>query len=56
VVHRLVGAERVMLGSDYCFKIGYDRPVEVVTRLAGLSRADQARILGGNAARLLRIA
>jgi len=53
---RLVGAERVMLGSDYCFKIGYDRPVEVVTRLAGLSRADQARILGGNAARLLRIA
>ena len=52
---RLVGAERVMLGSDYCFKIGYDRPVEVVTRLASLSRSDQGRILGGNAARLLRL-
>ncbi len=52
---RLVGAERVMLGSDYCFKIGYDRPVEVVTRLASLSKADQSRILGGNAARLLRM-
>ncbi|MBI2357589.1 MAG: amidohydrolase [Deltaproteobacteria bacterium] len=52
---RLVGAERVMIGSDYCFAIGYDRPVEVVTRLAGLSRADQARILGSNAARLLKL-
>jgi aminocarboxymuconate-semialdehyde decarboxylase len=52
---RLVGPDRVMLGSDFCFKIGYDRPIEVVTRMAGLSRADQARILGGNAARLLRL-
>lgn len=52
---RLVGAERVMIGSDYCFAIGYDRPVEVVTRLAKLSRADQARILGSNAARLLKL-
>jgi len=51
---RLVGAERVMIGSDYCFAIGYDRPVEVVTKLAALSRADQARILGSNAARLLK--
>lgn len=52
---RTVGAERVMLGSDYCFAIGHDRPVEVVTRLASLSRADQAKILGANAARLLRL-
>jgi aminocarboxymuconate-semialdehyde decarboxylase len=51
----LVGADRVMLGSDYCFDMGYERPVEVVTRLARLSRADQARILGGTAARLLRL-
>jgi len=29
--------------------------VEVVTRMASLSKADQARILGGNAARLLRL-
>ncbi|MBI4484302.1 MAG: amidohydrolase [Acidobacteria bacterium] len=50
---RLVGPGRVMLGSDYCFEIGYDRPVQVVTRLASLSRADQARILGANAVRLL---
>ena len=26
-----VGIERVMLGSDFCFGMGYDQPVEVVT-------------------------
>ena len=51
----LVGADRVMIGSDYCFDMGYERPVEVVTRLKGLSQADRAKILGGNAARLLRL-
>jgi len=51
----LVGAGRVMLGSDYCFDMGYNRPVEVVTRRGGLTRTDQAKILGGNAARMLRI-
>ena len=52
---KLVGADRVMVGSDYCFDMGYERPVEVVTGLRGLSRADQAKILGANAARLLRL-
>ncbi len=52
---RTVGASRIMLGSDFCYKIGYERPVEVITRLAGLSGADRSRILGGNAARLLRV-
>ncbi len=51
----LVGADRVLLGSDYCFDMGYARPVQVVTGLRGLSRSDQARILGGNAKRLLRL-
>lgn len=51
----LVGADRVMMGSDYCFDMGYERPVEVITRLRGLTRADRAKILGGNAARLLRL-
>jgi aminocarboxymuconate-semialdehyde decarboxylase len=50
-----VGADRVMVGSDYCFDLGYDRPVQVVTGLKGLTRADQAKILGGNAAKLLGI-
>ena len=51
---KLVGADRVMMGSDYCFDMGYDRPVEVVSALK-LSRADQEKILSGNAARLLRL-
>jgi aminocarboxymuconate-semialdehyde decarboxylase len=45
----------VMVGSDYCFDLGYDRPVQVVTGLKGLTREQQARILGGNAAKLLGI-
>jgi aminocarboxymuconate-semialdehyde decarboxylase len=48
-----VGADRVMLGSDYCFDMGYERPVEVVTSHEGLSEDDKALILGGNAGRLL---
>ena len=51
---KLVGADRVLMGSDYCFDMGYERPVEVVTALK-LSRPDQEKILGGNAARLLRL-
>ena len=50
----LVGADRVMLGSDYCFDMGYERPVEAVTALK-LSRNDREKILHGNAARLLRL-
>jgi aminocarboxymuconate-semialdehyde decarboxylase len=51
----LVGADHVMMGSDYCFDMGYERAVEVITRLQGLTRADRGKILGGNAARLLRL-
>ena len=51
---KLVGADHVMMGSDYCFDMGYERPVKVVTALK-LSRADQEKILSGNAARLLRL-
>lgn len=46
------GAERVLLGSDYPFDMGDARPAEVV-RALGLSPADEAAILGGNALRLL---
>ncbi|HEV8310489.1 MAG TPA: amidohydrolase family protein [Methylomirabilota bacterium] len=51
-----VGADRVMLGSDFCFDMGYVRPRDiVVARTVGLSRRDQERVLRTNAARLLRL-
>jgi len=50
----MVGADRVMLGSDYCFDMGYQRPRDVIGKI-GLKAADRDRILGGNAARLLGV-
>ena len=47
------GADRVLLGSDYPFDMGVERPAEIV-RALGLSPGDEARILGGNAAALLQ--
>jgi len=47
-----VGADHVLLGSDYPFDMGVERPLEIV-RQAGLAPSDEALILGGNAARLL---
>ena len=49
-----VGVDRVTLGDDYCYDMGYDRPVAFVDEL-GLSPVDRQAVLGGNAARLLKI-
>ena len=53
---RLVGAERVMLGSDYCFDMGVEQPVAAVRALPSLSAEDMDRILGGTAAQVLGLA
>lgn len=47
-----VGADHVLLGSDYPFDMGDMHPVESVRALK-LPEQDEANILGGNAARLL---
>jgi aminocarboxymuconate-semialdehyde decarboxylase len=52
---RLVGADRVTLGSDYCFDMGLDDPLATVNRIAGLSTEDKERIAGGNARKLLHL-
>lgn len=52
----LVGVDRVMLGSDFCFDMGYERPRDIVTKRLRLKTGDQARIIRGNAARLLGLA
>jgi len=48
------GAEQVLLGSDYPFDMGADRPAEIV-RALGLPAEDEAAILGGNALRLMSL-
>jgi aminocarboxymuconate-semialdehyde decarboxylase len=49
-----VGVDRIMMGSDYCFPVGYDRPVEIVEELR-LSSDQRKMILGGTAAKMLKI-
>jgi aminocarboxymuconate-semialdehyde decarboxylase len=49
-----VGVDRIMLGSDYCFEVGYDRPVQVIEELR-LSSDQRKMILGGTAAKMLKI-
>ncbi len=52
---RQVGADRVVLGSYHPSDMGYKLPVDVVERLTELSLRERELILGGNAARLLKI-
>jgi aminocarboxymuconate-semialdehyde decarboxylase len=49
-----VGVDRIMMGSDYCFPVGYDHPVEVVEELH-LSPDQRKMILGGTAAKILKL-
>jgi len=52
---KLVGADRVMMGTDYCFDIAYTEPVQIVEQTPGLTEAERAQILGGNARQLLHL-
>jgi aminocarboxymuconate-semialdehyde decarboxylase len=49
-----VGADRVMIGSDYCFDMGYERPLALIEELR-LGTAQRNMILGGTAAKLLKL-
>jgi len=49
-----MGAERVMLGSDYPFPLGEHR-VGALIRSSALTPQEKARLLGGNAAEFLRL-
>jgi aminocarboxymuconate-semialdehyde decarboxylase len=57
-VARLVaryGSDHVLLGTDYPYDMGETDPVGLVNRTPALTAEDRARIVGGNAARLLRL-
>ncbi|NTX26832.1 amidohydrolase [Burkholderia pyrrocinia] len=49
-----VGVDRLVLGSDYCFDMGYEQPVRFLDRL-DLTAQQRSMILGGNAGKLLGI-
>ncbi|MFB4309675.1 amidohydrolase family protein [Actinomadura sp. GTD37] len=51
----LIGVERVLFGSDYPHPEGLADPVSYVDALARLDEADQAKIMGGNLARLMSV-
>lgn len=50
----MVGADRVMIGSDYCFDMGYERPLQMLDELR-VSSEERQLILGGTAAKILKI-
>src|SRR5690348_13982632 len=49
-----VGAERIMIGSVYCFDMGYERPLHFLDQV-NLTSAQKRMILGENAARILKL-
>ena len=52
---KLVGADRIMVGSDYCFDIAYEEPVRFVEGVKSLTGEQKQQILWTNAAKLLKL-
>jgi aminocarboxymuconate-semialdehyde decarboxylase len=48
-----MGADHVVMGTDYPFPMGDPTPVDTVNAIPGLSAEQRRLILGGNVARLL---
>jgi predicted TIM-barrel fold metal-dependent hydrolase len=51
----LMGADRVVFGSDYPHPEGMSNPVAYVEELGGLPKEDIARIMGGNLAEVMKV-
>ncbi|WP_406449740.1 amidohydrolase [Streptomyces sp. NBC_01622] len=51
----VVGVERVLFGSDYPHPEGLADPVSYIDAIQGMKQADQAKIMGGNLARLIGV-
>ena len=50
-----VGADKVMLGTDYPYDMGDHSPLSAIDSLPGLSESEKAQIRGHNAAALFRL-
>ena len=50
-----IGADRIVMGSDYCFPIAYEQPVRNVTNNPLLTDDIKQAIVAGNARRLLKL-
>jgi aminocarboxymuconate-semialdehyde decarboxylase len=49
-----VGADHIMIGSDYCLDMGYERPVHFLDQV-NITSAQRKMILEDNAARMLKL-
>ena len=49
------GPEHIVLGTDYPYDMGEENPVGFIESVPRLKREEKDRIMGGNAARLLKI-
>ncbi|MES5817662.1 amidohydrolase family protein [Streptomyces sp. RG80] len=49
----LIGVDRILFGSDYPHPEGLSQPTSYVNAIQGLAVTDQAKIMGGNLARLI---
>jgi aminocarboxymuconate-semialdehyde decarboxylase len=49
------GASQIVLGTDFAFDIATKTPVDSILQTPGLGPEEQVAILGGNAARLLKV-
>jgi predicted TIM-barrel fold metal-dependent hydrolase len=52
---KLIGADRVVFGSDYPHPEGLAEPLSFMDELDGLPHDDVARIMGGNLAEALHL-
>lgn len=52
----LLGADNVLFGSDYPHPEGLYDPITFVDELEGLPEEDKAKVMGGNLARLMKVA
>ena len=51
----MVGADRIVIGSDYNFDAGYPRPVEFVDTIPALTKPEREQILTQNAMEVLKL-